>query len=79
MLIFSFIAAQSNAKFSQYQEAIKEHEKREQSEEQNGSSAVSYPNNENYQRSTRKYEKAKRKLRNYKNKSVSKIYQKEKM
>ena len=71
VLIFSFIAAQSNAKYTKYQDNIKDFEDKE-SKLENGSSATnSFANNADYQKSNRKYEKAKRKLRHYKNKSVS--------
>ena len=73
VLIFSFIAAQSSAKFTKYQDTIKEFDENESGLANGASSAASYANNAAYQKSNRKYEKAKRKLRHYKNKTVSLI------
>ena len=71
VLIFSFIAAQSNAKFQKYKETIEQYEK-------NGGiiddSSTSTPLNgvdNDYHKRTQHYNKAKSKVTKYKEKSVS--------
>ena len=78
VLIFSFIAAQSNAKFTKYEQAIKEFENEEpaahNATHESDSLAASSHRDVVYQKRLRKYQKAKRKHRMYKNKSVSCYY-----
>jgi hypothetical protein len=68
VLIFSFIAAMSNAKFNRYKETIAEFEKLDEDVSIDRSASI-HPS-EDYQRQRVKYVKAKNKTRRYKEKTV---------